>query len=279
MPVQSFIIDAFTGAGLKGNQAAVCLLKEAMPRDWLQEVAAEFNLSETAFLLPLNANSADADTSRWHLRWFTPTCEIKLCGHATLASAHVLKNEMGVTANELIFSTLSGDLIAQAHGDKISLDFPRTSVTPISNLTAEVKAVMGNALAAYAAGENILLEFAQLKDVQNYQPNFAKLAALRTPGVIITAPAGNTQIAQGVDFVSRFFAPNSGIDEDPVTGSAHCALATLWQEKFNKTQFRAAQLSPRGGILDVVWHPSRVELIGSCATFLRGNLAQEHPKK
>lgn len=267
MSIPSFVVDAFTSTLFSGNQAAVCILQEHKPDHWLQRVAAEFNLSETAFLRQI-------DNNRWHLRWFTPTCEIKLCGHATLASAHVLINELKYDYDEIIFSTLSGDLYAYVDAGKIKLDFPRTDISRITESRADIAALGLQPIASYKAGEDILIELASAEDVQNYQPDFFKVAAVHARGVIITA-AVNTKSPNniGVDFVSRFFAPNVGINEDPVTGSAHCALASLWSEKLGKISLRAKQVSARTGILDVVCHETRVDLIGNCVTFLRGNIA------
>ena len=266
MSIPSFVIDAFTSTLFSGNQAAVCILQEHKHDHWLQRVAAEFNLSETAFLRQL-------DNNHWHLRWFTPTCEIKLCGHATLASAHVLLNELKYDYDEIIFSTLSGDLYAYVEADKIKLDFPRTAISRITEHRVDIAALGLKPIASYTAGENILIELASADDVQNYQPDFNKIAAVHAPGVIITAANIKPTSNDGIDFVSRFFAPNIGINEDPVTGSAHCALASLWSEKLGKTSLRAKQVSARTGILDIVCHETRVDLIGSCVTFLKGNIA------
>lgn len=266
MSIPSFVVDAFTSTLFSGNQAAVCILQEHKPDHWLQRVAAEFNLSETAFLRQI-------DDNRWHLRWFTPTCEIKLCGHATLASAHVLINELKYNYSEIIFSTLSGDLYAYVSADKIKLDFPRTSISAINEKRADIDALGLQQVASYKAGEDILIELIDAEAVQNYQPDFTKLAAIHARGVIITAAVGAAATNQkDIDFVSRFFAPNSGINEDPVTGSAHCALASLWSEKLGKKSLRAKQVSARTGILDVVCHEDRVDLIGNCVTFLKGNI-------
>lgn len=262
MTIKTYIVDAFTSTLFGGNQAAVCILAEPKTDSWQQQVAAEFNLSETAFLFSLGEN-------RWSLRWFTPNCEVNICGHATLAAAHVLIQEEKLNVQELVFASRSGDLHARAENNQIKLDFPRIDVTPISNFTAELGCTP---IAVYSAGEDLIVELQTANEVRSYEPPIDAIKQLQTRGLIITAPA-DEQCATGIDFVSRFFAPNAGINEDPVTGSAHCSLASLWREKLGKQTFHAQQLSARGGLLEVVCHETRVELIGSCATFLRGTLS------
>ncbi len=262
----AFIVDAFTQKAFGGNPAAVCILSEIMPDYWLQQIAAEFNLSETAFLLHQSDNL-------WQLRWFTPSCEMKLCGHATLASAHILATELQLPNQEFIFSTLSGILKANVDKDKIRLDFPKIQLELLSriflyNEDTGINQLNLNIAAAYRAGEDILLELESEADVLHYQPDFTKISKINTRGVIITAKSATDDR----DFVSRFFAPRVGINEDPVTGSAHCSLANLWSKKLGKNILRAEQLSKRRGILDLVVHDTRVELIGSCVTVLKGNL-------
>lgn len=260
-PTQSFLVDAFTHKPFAGNPAAVCILNEEKSSAWQQQIAAEFNLSETAFLRQIEGN-------RWSLRWFTPSCEVKLCGHATLASAHVLLNELQFPYSEIVFSTLSGDLKALACEPGIKLDFPRVSCSIIATEPAEIAALKLHQLGSYHAGEDVILELASEEAVANYQPDLSAIANIAVRGLIITA-----QSATGDrDFVSRFFAPRAGVNEDPVTGSAHCSLASLWSEKLGKKTLRAAQLSARGGLLDLVVHQDRVDLIGNCVTLLQGEL-------
>jgi len=260
-PTASFIVDAFAPNAFGGNPAALCILSEEKPTKWLQQIAAEFNLSETAFIKPTNENY-------WGLRWFTPTCEIKLCGHATLASAHVLLHELKLPYNEIIFSTLSGDLKATAHDSRLKLDFPRIPCTIIEKELSDITALGLNQRNAYHAGEDIILELENESAVLQYQPDFLKIANIKTRGVIITAQSATSER----DFVSRFFAPRAGINEDPVTGSAHCSLGSLWSEKLGKTTLRAEQLSSRRGIIDLIIHNDRVDLIGKCVTILQGEL-------
>ncbi len=269
MPTQAitaYIVDAFTTNAFGGNPAAVCILPEEKTDGWLQQVAAEFNLSETAFLLQQADNS-------WQLRWFTPTCEIKLCGHATLASAHILLTELLQADQELIFSTLSGTLTATRNNGKITLDFPKISLQLLSRIFLYDKDTGINQLnlhivAGYQAGEDILLELESENDILQYQPDFTMIARINTRGLIITAKSATN----ARDFVSRFFAPRAGINEDPVTGSAHCSLAEFWSKRLGKNSLRAEQLSSRRGILDLEVLDTRVRLIGSCVTVMKGEL-------
>jgi PhzF family phenazine biosynthesis protein len=260
-----FVVDAFTHKPFSGNPAAVCILEEDKSDEWLQAVAAEFNLSETAFLWHQQSN-------QWKLRWFTPSCEVKLCGHATLASAHVLARELGVDYSELLFSTLSGILTANINESTIELSFPKIEPKLFSRIYLDkdevgIKQLELDALAYYQAGEDIIIEFANEDDVISYQPNFEKISKINTRGIIFTAPSSNTNR----DFVSRFFAPRAGINEDPVTGSAHCSLAVLWSKRLNKTSLRAEQLSQRRGFLELGVFQEHVSLIGESLTFSKGS--------
>jgi PhzF family phenazine biosynthesis protein len=262
-----FVVDAFTHKPFSGNPAAVCILDEPKSDDWLQKIAAQFNLSETAFLWHQKENL-------WLLRWFTPTCEVKLCGHATLASAHVLARELNLSNNEFLFSTLSGTLKAVVNENNVSLNFPKIQPKLFSGIylyndDVGIKQLNLDIVAAYQAGEDIIVELATEDEVLNYLPEIEKLARIDTRGVIITAPAKNNE----KDFVSRFFAPRAGVDEDPVTGSAHCSLGVLWSKKLGKKSLRAEQLSQRRGFLDITVHQEHVSLIGKSLTFARGILA------
>ena len=261
-----FVIDAFTVADpfthktFSGNPAAVCILNEPKTDDWLQQVAAEFNLSETAFLWHQHEN-------QWKLRWFTPTCEVKLCGHATLASAHVLARELKLPHAEFSFSTLSGILTAEVDEQTITLSFPKVEPKLFSRIylhsdNVGIKELNLDIVAAYQAGEDIIVELAYEDEVLNYSPELDKLAKIETRGIILTAPSKNADR----DFVSRFFAPRFGINEDPVTGSAHCSLAILWSKKLGKSSLRAEQLSQRRGFLEVGVHQEHVSLIGKSMT-------------
>ncbi|MFN3189261.1 MAG: PhzF family phenazine biosynthesis protein [Aureliella sp.] len=259
-----FIVDAFANRRFAGNQAAVCLLESEPSESWLQELASEMNYSETAYLIP----NGDA----YRLRWFTPAYEVDLCGHATLASSHVLWNECGIADDELNFDTRSGRLKACRDSKSIQLDFPATQVHEESldtdlldclNLPATPTFVGRTPFDAF-----IVLE--QEKHVRELTPDFARLAAVDTRGVIVTA------VCQGdYDFVSRFFAPSAGINEDPVTGSAHCSLATYWAPKFGRNSLHGFQASQRGGVVGVELNEDRVRLTGEAITIVRGELATE----
>ena len=260
-----FVIDAFTHEPFSGNPAAVCILSEPKTDVWLQQVAAEFNLSETAFLWHEQNN-------QWKLRWFTPTCEVKLCGHATLASAHVLARELRLLHAKFLFSTLSGILTATIAESTITLNFPRIEPTLFSRIYLHnddvgIKQLSLQAIACYQAGENIIVEVASETEVLAYTPEIEKMIRIDARGVILTAPSNNT----ARDFVSRFFAPRAGINEDPVTGSAHCSLAILWSKKLGKTRLRAEQLSQRRGFLELGVYQEHIRLMGKCVTFATGS--------
>ena len=255
-------IDAFADAPFRGNPAAVCLLDRERPAEWMQNVGAEMNLAETAFLLPR--------PDGWSLRWFTPAVEVDLCGHATLASAHALWEEKLIAPNETArFHTRSGLLTASRVGDLIELDFPATREE-----AADPPAVLLDALGVKKAryvGRNkfdYLVELASEEEVRALQPDHRRLRELGVRGVIVTSRGANGHY----DFVSRFFAPGSGIDEDPVTGSAHCCLAPFWAERLGKREFVAYQASRRGGTLLVRLEGDRVKIAGRAVTVLRGEL-------
>lgn len=264
MTTSTFIVDAFTSTLLKGNQAAVCIVKEEKTDAWMQAVAAEFDLSETAFL-------THEQNNQWHLRWFTPDCEVNLCGHATLAAAHVLARELKENHEVFEFSTLSGILKAYISESVITLDFPKITPELLSGIYVHDSGLQTLGLKVknyYRAGEDILLELHSESDIADYVPELEKIALLDARGLIITAPSATSER----DFVSRFFAPVVGINEDPVTGSAHCSLAVLWSKQLDKSYLRAHQLSKRGGQLDLRVNSNSVNLIGQCRTFLRGEL-------
>ncbi len=255
-------IDAFTDQPFRGNPAAVCLLDRERDAAWMQSVGAEMNLSETAFLLP----RADG----WSLRWFTPTIEVALCGHATLASAHALWEEKLLAPNETArFHTKSGLLTATKRGDLIELDFPATREEK-SDVPAGLLDSLGVSNPRYVGRDKFdyLVEVDSEEDVRRLKPNHAALRQIPVRGVIVTSRASNGDY----DFVSRYFAPGSGIDEDPVTGSAHCRLAPFWSQRLGKNEFVAYQASPRGGMLRVRLDGDRVKLAGRAVVVLRGEL-------
>ncbi|HYS52989.1 MAG TPA: PhzF family phenazine biosynthesis protein [Thermoanaerobaculia bacterium] len=256
-------IDAFTDQPFRGNPAAVCLLDRERDDKWMQNVGAEMNLSETAFLLPQKEG--------WSLRWFTPSIEVALCGHATLASAHALWDEKLLAAGETArFHTKSGVLTAQQRDGLIELNFPATPEQQ-SQPPADLLQALGIESPRYV-GKNkfdYLVEVGSEDEVRALKPDHGRLRQIPVRGVIVTSRASNGNY----DFVSRFFAPGSGIDEDPVTGSAHCCLAPFWSQRLKKNAFTAYQASARGGVLRVQLDGDRVKLGGRAVTVLRGELA------
>ncbi len=259
---QSIIqVDAFTAEPFRGNPAAVCLLAEPADEAWMQNVAAEMNLSETAFLHP--------QSDGYKLRWFTPATEVDLCGHATLASAHVLwETERLSPADTARFYTRSGLLTAKRSGEWIEMDFPAepaAGVTPPPNL---VKALGIPPVRVSKNRFDYLVEIDSEEAVGNLRPDLNLLNSVDCRGVIVTSRASTP----GYDFVSRFFAPQVGIAEDPVTGSAHCCLGPYWQTRLNKREFAAYQASARGGVVRVQVNGERVLLAGQAVTVLRGEL-------
>lgn len=260
MPLPLYLIDAFTPTRFGGNPAAVCLLGRARGEDWMQQVAAEMNLSETAFLLPQGDG--------WRLRWFTPVCEVALCGHATLASAHALwQTGRAPTDQPLRFFTQSGLLTASRNEPWIELDFPALPSTPCE-LPPGLAAALGAELVWVGNyGLDYLCELASEAVVRGLRPDMARLAELKTRGVTVTSRS-----AGEFDFVSRFFAPGAGVAEDPVTGSAHCALAPYWAARLGKDEMVGYQASRRGGAVRVRLRGDRVILGGQAVTVLRGEI-------
>ncbi|HKO00151.1 MAG TPA: PhzF family phenazine biosynthesis protein [Thermoanaerobaculia bacterium] len=255
-------IDAFTSRAFGGNPAAVCLLDREVDDLWMQRVASEMNLPETAFLTA-------RDDGSWSLRWFTPTVEVDLCGHATLASAHALWEERLLDVNTIArFHTRSGLLTAQRDGDRIELNFPATPATETETPPRLAEALGTRALFVGYNGTDLLVEVESDAIVEALKPNLALIATVPARGVIVTAVSARAD----ADFVSRFFAPQSGIDEDPATGSAHCTLAPFWSPRLGRTTFRALQLSARRGELAVTLDGDRVRLAGNAVTILRGEL-------
>ena len=265
MPVPLLQIDAFAAAAFSGNPAAVCLLEHPADPEWMQQVAAEMNLAETAFVVP----GAEA----YGLRWFTPTVEVGLCGHATLASAHALWETGRVPSDGAIaFETLSGILRAERDGDRIAIELPSRPVVPCPTPRRLLEAIgvkpksVGETTPGKSHG-NLLVELADEGTVRSLKPRFDELRQIPA-GVIVTARSDG----RPYDFVSRYFAAPYGIDEDPVTGSAHCSLAPYWATRLGKTSFTAWQASLRGGELQVTLRGDRVRLAGHAITVLRGEL-------
>jgi predicted PhzF superfamily epimerase YddE/YHI9 len=275
--MQAAVVDAFTDHAFAGNPAAVVWLPEGTPSpspEWMQSVAAEFALSETAFVSPLGAD-------QFRLRWFTPSVEVELCGHATLATAHWLL-ERGIATGPMSFRTMSGRVSADGSPGRVRIGLPLLPVTDyrapdgfeeamgflsyeLVGFTGQSEALQRNAL--------VLVEPVDLRDLHL---NLRKLERLPLGGVIVTAPADEVATAKGVDVLSRYFAPALGIDEDPVTGSAHCTLAAYWCAELGTRSFRAAQVSPRGGVLDVELDDSGdepvVQLTGGAVTTMEVTL-------
>lgn len=259
MSIDLYQVDAFASAAFTGNPAAVCFPPHGVSDAWLRSVAAEMNLSETAFLW--------REEDAWRLRWMTPSVEVDLCGHATLASAHVLwqsgRLSLDATAR---FRTRSGELTAERRGDQIELDFPASAVEPCDPPSGLLRALGIASARTYRTRFDYLLAIDSEEELRSLRPDHRALRDLPVRGVIVTARGAEH------DFVSRFFAPGSGIDEDPVTGSAHCALAPFWSRELGKTTFCAYQASERGGALDVDLIQDRVKLRGRAVTVLEGKL-------
>lgn len=261
MGIQIFQIDAFTDKPFAGNPAAVCILPESRDDAWMRSVAREMNLSETAFLFQQNDG--------FSLRWFTPAIEVDLCGHATLASAHVLWKVGLLTQNEQArFYTRSGLLTAVLKGELIELNFPKT---PDKQAEAPPGLAESLGIIPKYIGKNefdYIVEVDSEEAVIALKPDFAALKKIGTRGIIATSPADSSEY----DFVSRFFAPAAGIDEDPVTGSAHCCLGPFWSKRLGKKEFTAYQASERGEIVHVRVTDKRVFLGGQAVTVMRGKL-------
>lgn len=261
MTIPVYQVDSFTDRRFAGNPAVVCLLRDAADEDWMQSVAAEMGLSETAFLV----SRADG----FDLRWFTPMVEVALCGHATLASAHVLWETDRLTTGEVArFHTKSGLLTARATGSWIEMDFPAVASEPAEAPPRLLEALDLEAVAVSRAGPDYLVEVASEADVHEAVPDLVALEEVQARGICVTAAAS----VPGYDVVSRFFAPAAGIPEDPVTGSSHCALGPYWASRLGKTELMAYQASRRGGTVRVRLAGDRVLLGGQAVTVLRGDL-------
>ena len=256
-----YLVDAFAEGPFRGNPAGVCLL-ESWPDDaWLSNVAMEMHQSETAFLVPAEGGFA--------LRWFTPKVEVDLCGHATLASAAVLWHcGRADESAPIVFSTRSGELRAERIGDEIQLNFPATLPEAADPPDGLIEALGVRPSAVARSRFDYLVEVESEDDLRRAAPDFRRLLDVQTRGTIVTAVSSDPRF----DFVSRFFAPSAGIDEDPATGSAHCTLAPYWKRRLGKTDFRAYQASQRGAALGVRLRGGRVELIGRAIVTLCGTL-------
>ena len=256
-----FQVDAFAERPFEGNPAAVCVLPGPRDEAWMQNVAREMNLSETAFLVE--------EQDGFGLRWFTPAVEVDLCGHATLASAHILWETGRLGRDEQArFHTRSGLLTADRVGELIELDFPAERQEPVEPPPELIEALGATPKYAGEGRFNYLVEVESEAVVRAMTPDFALLSRLGARGFIVTSRASRT----GFDFVSRFFAPSAGIDEDPVTGSAHCCLGPFWKTRLNKCELVAFQASPRGGVVYVRVKGDRVRIGGKAVTVMCGEL-------
>lgn len=254
-----YIVNTFTDKLFEGNLAGVCPLEKWLPDNVMQSIALENNLSETAFFVIEDGTAL--------IRWFTPKIEVKLCGHATLASAHILFNELSYKKKKIIFNTFFGEeIIVSKENNIYFMDFPAYK-TERSDLDLEsIKDALGVKPYEFLSGFYGLAIFKNQEEIISISPKFSLLKKLPIQGIIVTAPGNNS------DFVSRFFAPNLGINEDPVTGSAHCLLIPYWYNQLKKTKMLAHQLSLRGGILYCSYHTDRVQIGGQAITFLKGKI-------
>lgn len=257
MQIPIFQVDAFTSRLFAGNPAAVCPLESWLPDEKLQSIAAENNLSETAFFIP--------EGDGYRIRWFTPSVEVDLCGHATLASAFVIFEGIGFKGNEVRFQSKSGELLVRRDGDRLALDFP---ARPAEHCQVHPRLIdaLGTVPLQVLASRDYLVIYESEEQVRTLQPAMDLLAAIDRFAVIVTAPG------KEVDFVSRFFAPAQGVPEDPVTGSAHCTLIPYWSRRLGKKDLHALQVSARGGELWCRYDGDRVHIGGSCVLYLDGKI-------
>lgn len=251
-------VDAFAQKVFEGNPAAVVPLTEWLPDETLQKIALENNLSETAFFV--------ATSEGFHIRWFTPVSEVNLCGHATLATAHVLFHHLNYSEKEIRFESRSGLLLVKRTDDRIVLNFPSSEVDEVEIPQSLKPAFNIEPIQCFKGREDYLLIFKTEDEVLRLNPNFSLLAETQTRGIIASAKS------EKYDFVSRFFAPAVGINEDPVTGSAHTMLIPFWAKKLGKTEMSAKQVSARGGVLTCTHLENRVEMGGNAATYLVGEI-------
>jgi PhzF family phenazine biosynthesis protein len=257
MEIPNYQLDAFTSQQFGGNPAAVCPLPSWLPDEVLQAIAAENNLSETAYLMK------SGDT--YDLRWFTPATEVDLCGHATLASAYVVCRYLEEDRREVRFNTASGPLTVKRDNGSYTMDFPARPPQPIV-LDSAIVAALGQEPEAFLASDKAMAVFNEEVSVHAFQPDLDAIAALPYDGLIVTAPGNDC------DFVSRYFAPAAGIPEDPVTGSAHCVLAPYWAERLGKEKLFARQVSSRGGVLWLELAGERVKITGEVTPYLEGRI-------
>ena len=260
-----YLVDSFSDKPFNGNPAGVCLLRKPVPPSTMQKIAAEINVSETAFICPQG--------SLFGLRWFTPTQEVELCGHGTLAAAHILFETSLVNKDVSIqFRTLSGILMARKAKDGIELDFPKLTKEPFEDPHATLEKILGTKpKAAWKSDKHLFVELAREQDVKEFVPDFKRIAKLDAQSLSISAPSKEADI----DFVSRVFAPKEGINEDPVTGAAHCSLAPHYAKLLGKNKLKAFQCSKRGGVITMQISDERIALTGNATTVMEGRLAAE----
>jgi len=259
MKIPIYQVDAFTNVVFRGNPAAVCPLDDWLTDKQMQSIASENNLSETAFFVK-------EDDACYSLRWFTPAVEVNLCGHATLASAFVLFECLGVQQQEICFKTKSGELTVQKEGAYLLMNFPADDMQPVASPPAVLFQALGIRSDIVFRSEDYMIILDDERQVAELDPDFRMLKEVDTRGIIVTA-AGNE-----VDFVSRFFAPQAGIDEDPVTGSAHTSMTPYWAEELGKNELTARQISERSGDLICRHRQNRVELLGQAVLYLQGEI-------
>jgi PhzF family phenazine biosynthesis protein len=261
MSIPIALVDAFTDKPFSGNPAGICMLEQAMPDDWMQNLAMEMNQAETAFLVH--------EGDRYRLRWFTPTVEVDLCGHATLAAAKYLyAGGLADKSQPILFETRSGTLSASPEQGMIALDFPAIPSSPIQGSSLLGDALAADPVAVHRGRFDYLVELRSDEAVRAVTPDLHKLKQIEARGVVVTAKGER----DGYDFISRGFFPQSGIDEDPVTGSAHCMLAPYWSERLGKTKMTGYQASKRGGYVGVELIGDRVKLIGDAFIVFKGTL-------
>jgi PhzF family phenazine biosynthesis protein len=258
MKLAYYQIDAFTDHLFGGNPAGVCPLSEWLPAETMQKIALENNQAETAFFV--------GGEGRYQIRWFTPAVEVDLCGHATLASAFIIFHILGFGGPRIELDSRSGRLSVRRDGDRLTLDFPADETAPVAGPEPLVRGLGVAPLEAYKGKTDYMLVYGAEEDVAGMKPDFALIAGVPARGVIVTAPGRTT------DFVSRFFAPQVGINEDPVTGSAYTTLTPYWAGKLGRTELTAAQLSPRGGRLWCRLAGERVEISGQARAYLKGEI-------
>tara|TARA_B100000497_G_scaffold127610_1_gene170011 strand:+ start:1530 stop:2318 length:789 start_codon:yes stop_codon:yes gene_type:complete len=256
--VPIYQIDAFSNGPFTGNPAAVCPLEKWLPEDVLQSIAEENNLAETAFFV----NESDG----FRIRWFTPTTEVKLCGHATLATGFVLFNELGYNQQTINFNCLSGSISVTKSNDLLTLDFPIDNLSPCDCPERLIKSLDTSPMSCYKGASDYLLIFENQKDIERLSPNFGMMSEVKSRGCIVSAKG------EDFDVVCRGFFPQSGINEDPATGSAQTTLASYWKDHLSENKFSSCQLSKRKGFFNTEIKGNRVLISGKCRMYMRGKL-------